>query len=84
MASALPFNACAFAGRFPARPRLSGSVFTMFRQILTPLLGLLGLMALATGALNEIEPFPEGEVVVPRGGVIDCCRWSHALPRSVK
>lgn len=40
--------------------------------------------ALATGVLSEVEPFPDGDVVVARGGVIDCCVWSHPLPRTVK
>ena len=40
--------------------------------------------ALATGKLNEVEPYPEGEVIVPRGCIVDCTRWPHALPRAVK
>ena len=38
-------------------------------------------VALATGKLHEVEPFPDGEVVVPRGGVIDATAWAHPLPR---
>lgn len=41
-------------------------------------------VALATGVLNEVEPYPDGEVVVPRDGVIDVCRWLHPLPRTAK
>lgn len=41
-------------------------------------------VALMTGTLNEIEPFPDGEVIVPRSGLIDVCRWNHPLPRDVK
>jgi hypothetical protein len=41
-------------------------------------------IALAKGTLNEVEPFPDGEVIVPRGGVIDVSRWLHELPRACK
>ena len=37
--------------------------------------------ALMTGELNEVEPFPDGRVVVPRDGIIDVSRWGHPLPR---
>ena len=37
--------------------------------------------ALMTGALNEVEPVPPGEVVGPRGALIDVSRWGHELPR---
>ena len=42
--------------------------------------------ALATGVLDEIEPFPEGcePVLVARGGIVDACVWPHALPRAQK
>jgi hypothetical protein len=40
--------------------------------------------ALASGKLNEVEPFPGGRVVIGRGAVIDCCAWEHALPRELK
>lgn len=40
--------------------------------------------ALVSGTLDEIEPYPDGEIVVPRGCVTDVCRWNHALPRAVK
>ena len=41
-------------------------------------------VALAKGTLNEVEPYPKGQVVVPRGGVIDVSTWSHDLPRDPK
>lgn len=41
-------------------------------------------VALAKGTLSEVEPYPDGEVVVPRDGVIDVCRWMHDLPRTAK
>ncbi len=41
-------------------------------------------VALASGTLSEVEPYPDGEVIVPRDGVIDVCRWMHALPRTAK
>lgn len=38
---------------------------------------------LAEGVLNEVEPYPDGEVVIiPRSCVIDVTRWRHALPRT--
>lgn len=40
--------------------------------------------ALATGELGEVEPFPNGEVIVGRGSVIDAAVWQHPLPRTVK
>lgn len=40
--------------------------------------------ALRSGTLNEVEPFPDGNVVIGRGSVIDCCRWAHPLPRTTK
>lgn len=39
-------------------------------------------VALATGELNEVEPFPDGEVIVPRSAIIDVSRWLHDLPAS--
>jgi hypothetical protein len=38
--------------------------------------------ALATGSLSEVEPYPEGEVAISRGAIVDVCRWAHALPRT--
>ena len=40
--------------------------------------------ALRTGALNEVEPYPDGPVIVPRDGVIDASLWTHTLPRDPK
>ena len=40
--------------------------------------------ALKNGTLNEVEPFPQGKVIVGRGSVIDACEWKHELPRTVK
>lgn len=41
--------------------------------------------ALATGSLNEVEPYPDGcPVSVNRGAVVDVAAWNHALPRQVK
>ena len=39
--------------------------------------------ALATGVLDEVEPFP-GTVAIGRGAVIDVTDWAHALPMVVK
>lgn len=41
--------------------------------------------AIKTGALNEVEPYPDGEeIVVGRGAVIDAVKWNHKLPREQK
>ena len=40
--------------------------------------------ALAKGTLNEVEPYPDGRVVVGRNAVIDVCEWKHELPRVAK
>ena len=40
--------------------------------------------ALASGNLDEVEPFPAGPVIVPRGGVLDVSLWPHDLPREAK
>ena len=41
--------------------------------------------ALATGSLNEVEPYPADVIVrVAIGAVVDVAAWQHALPRSVK
>ena len=40
--------------------------------------------AIKDGKLNEVEPFPDGEVIVGRGSLIDCVEWKHALPREQK
>lgn len=41
-------------------------------------------VALATGTLNEVEPFPDGAVWIGVGAVLDLCEWAHDLPRVVK
>jgi len=41
--------------------------------------------ALATGKLNEIEPYPgEGRCIVSRAAIVDVSPWLHALPRDVR
>ena len=40
--------------------------------------------ALKKASFNEVEPFPDGEVVVGRGAIIDACIFEQALPRSQK
>lgn len=40
--------------------------------------------ALRDGKFSEIEPFPDGEVIVGRGSLIDATEWRHALPREVR
>lgn len=39
--------------------------------------------ALRTGNFSEVEPFPNGRVIVGRGSIIDMFEVSFALPRSV-
>ena len=39
--------------------------------------------ALATGRLEEVEPYP-GTAFVSQGAVVDVCEWPHDLPRTVK
>ncbi len=40
--------------------------------------------ALAAGRLDEVEPFPDGRVIVGRGAIVDVCGWGHPLPREQK
>ena len=40
--------------------------------------------AIRDGKLNEVEPFPNGNVIVGRGSLIDAVEWVHPLPRTVK
>lgn len=41
--------------------------------------------ALATGVLNEVEPFPQDEeLVCGRGALVDAVRWKHELPKVQK
>jgi len=39
--------------------------------------------ALASGSLNEVEPYPD-KVIVSRGAIVDACVWLHPLPRGAK
>lgn len=38
---------------------------------------------LTTGKLGEVEPFPDGEVIIGRGAIIDAVIWTKPLPREV-
>ena len=41
--------------------------------------------ALATGILDEVEPYPDGDtVLVSLGAVVDIAPWRHELPRNAK
>jgi len=40
--------------------------------------------ALKTGVVSEVEPFPDGSVIVGRGAIVDAVPWTHKLPRAVK
>lgn len=41
--------------------------------------------AMASGGLNEVEPYPAGTLVsVNREAIIDVSEWKHALPRAQK
>lgn len=39
---------------------------------------------LENGVPKEVEPYPDGEVIVGRGAIIDACLWHHPLPREQK
>lgn len=39
---------------------------------------------LRTGNFNEIEPFPDGEVIIGRGAILDAHTIPYALPRNQK
>ena len=39
--------------------------------------------ALETGKLEEVEPYPDGRVIVGRGAITDCGEWRHDQPRKV-
>lgn len=40
---------------------------------------------LRTGIASEVEPYPDGVlVIVGRGSLVDGALWHHALPREVK
>ena len=41
--------------------------------------------ALATGKLNEVEPYPANAIVaINRAAIIDVSPWQHALPTTQK
>ena len=40
--------------------------------------------ALTTGKLNEVEPYPDGKILVSLGTVVDISLWTHDLPRTRK
>jgi hypothetical protein len=40
--------------------------------------------ALNSGDFNEVEPYPEGRVIIGRGAVIDAVQLKTALPRVQK
>lgn len=39
---------------------------------------------LSTGVANDVEPFPDGLIIVGRGAIIDSTIWKHPLLRVVK
>ncbi len=39
--------------------------------------------ALATGTLDEVEPYP-GTVYLNRGAIMDLCEWAHELTRTTQ
>jgi hypothetical protein len=40
--------------------------------------------ALQTGALNEVEVYPDGIAYVAQGAIVDVLNWAHALPTETK
>jgi len=40
--------------------------------------------ALKSGTFKEVEPYPDGMVIVGRGSIVDGCYWGHDLPRTQK
>lgn len=40
--------------------------------------------ALKSGNFSEVEPYPEGKVVIGRGALLDACQLSTTLPRIQK
>ncbi len=40
--------------------------------------------ALRTGNLSEVEPYPNSEIRVAVGSVVDMCEWTADLPRDQK
>lgn len=41
------------------------------------------MQAVASGQFNEVEPFPDGPVIIGRGAILDACVIS-SVPRSQK
>jgi len=39
---------------------------------------------LSKGIVKEVEPFPDGIVIVGRSAIIDACKWKHGLLRVQK
>jgi hypothetical protein len=39
--------------------------------------------ALATGKLEEVEPYPD-RCWVALGAIVDICEWNHELPRAAR
>lgn len=39
---------------------------------------------LEDGTVDEVEPFPQGRVIVGRGSIIDATQWCHDLLREQK
>lgn len=40
--------------------------------------------AVASGEFSEVEPFPDGEVIVGRGSLIDAQKVTFSAPRSLR
>ena len=40
--------------------------------------------ALKSGDFSEVEPYPEGQVIIGRGALLDATQLSSTLPRSQK
>lgn len=40
--------------------------------------------AVATGSFSDVEPFPDGRVIIGRGSIVDAVTIPFALPRSQK
>ena len=36
---------------------------------------------LKNGSLSEVEPFPDGNIIISRGAIVDVAVWVHKLPR---
>lgn len=39
---------------------------------------------LNNGSFKEVEPYPEGNVIIGRGAILDVAVWKHDLPRVAK